>query len=181
MMGVLGVSPVFYGWTFAATAAGIMGGAFVNGKLSARAVPASTLLTVGFVTSAVASLAILGLAHSSVAAVGTILPFLVLNAFCTGLIGPNANQGALHPVPDIAGVAAAVLGSSRMFMGAFASLLIAIFYDGRSAHAMGAMMSVFSLASLAAYFFLVRPAERNAERLAFVPGETEVGVESKSP
>jgi len=165
MMGVLGVSTAYYGWTFAATALGIMAGAFVNGKLSARAVPASTLLTIGLVTSVTASLAVVALAHSSWMSLGTLLPLLVLNSFCTGLIGPNSNQGALHPVPEIAGLAAAVLGSTRMLTGAFASLLIAFFYDGHTAHAMGTMMSLFSIAALGVYFGSVRPAERRAERI----------------
>ncbi len=164
MMGVLGVSTAFYGWTFAATALGIMAGAFVNGKLSARAVPASTLLSIGLITSALTALALIAVANSRWVHLGTILPLLVLNTFCAGLIGPNSNQGALHPVPDIAGVASAVLGSTRMLTGAFASLLIALFYDGHTARAMGAMMSLFSLASLLVYFGLVRPVERRAER-----------------
>jgi DHA1 family bicyclomycin/chloramphenicol resistance-like MFS transporter len=173
MMGVLGVSPAFYGWTFAATALGLMAGAFLNGKLSARAVPSSTLLTLSLSTSAAASLAILGVAHSPWAAVGTLLPLLVLNAVASGLVTPNATQGALHPVPEIAGVAAAIIGSSRMLTGALASVAVALIFDGRTAHAMGLMMSLFSLGALAAYFGVVRPAERRQTRLAFTRDQTD--------
>jgi DHA1 family bicyclomycin/chloramphenicol resistance-like MFS transporter len=176
MMGVLGVPATFYGWTFAATALGIMAGAFVNGKLNARAVPPEILLSIGLITSALTALAVAALSHSGWMQLGTLLPLLVLNTFCAGLIGPNANQGALHPVPDIAGLAAAMLGSTRMMTGAFASLLVSFLFDGRTAHAMGAMMSLFALASLAVYLGLVRPAERRAER-ALLQQLAPVGAE----
>ena len=172
MMGVLGVSPTFYGWTFASTALGIMTGAFLNGKLSARGVPGPTLIAIGLVGSAVVSLAILGLAHTSLVSVATILPLLVLNTFCLGFVGPNANQGAMHPMPDIAGVAAAIVGSGRMLVASLASVIIALIFDGRTAHAMGLTMSLFALAALAVYFLFVRPAERNAA-LAFVITEND--------
>jgi DHA1 family bicyclomycin/chloramphenicol resistance-like MFS transporter len=162
MMGVLGVSPTNYGWTFAATALGIMAGAFVNGKLSARGVPGPTLIAAGLVASAAASLAILGLAHTPLVSVATILPLLVLNSFCIGFIGPNTNQGAMHPLPDIAGLAAAIMGSGRMITGALASVIISLIFDGHTAHAMGLSMSVFAFAALAVYFLFVRPVERNA-------------------
>jgi DHA1 family bicyclomycin/chloramphenicol resistance-like MFS transporter len=174
MMGVLGVSPAAYGWTFAATALGIMAGAFSNGKLSARGVPGPTLIATGLVTSTLASLAILGLAHTPAVSVATILPLLVANAFCLGLVGPNTNQGAMHPMPDIAGVAAALLGSGRMMVGAMASVLVSILFDGRTAHAMGLTMSIFSLASLAVYFLFVRPAEGGAA--AAVVSDPEAGI-----
>jgi DHA1 family bicyclomycin/chloramphenicol resistance-like MFS transporter len=175
MMGVLHVSPTVYGWTFAGTALGIMAGAFINGKLSARGVPGPRLIAMGLIVSALASLSILGLAHTPLVAVVTLLPLLVINAFCIGFIGPNTFQGAMHPLPDIAGVAAATLGSGRMILGSFASALIAMTFDGRSAHAMGLVMSVFALAALAVYFLFVRPAERNAA-LALVVAENEAEV-----
>jgi DHA1 family bicyclomycin/chloramphenicol resistance-like MFS transporter len=163
MMGVLRVSPTNYGWTFAATALGIMAGAFINGKLSGRGVPGPTLIAGGLIASTAASLAILGLAHTPWVSVATILPLLVLNSFCMGFIGPNTNQGAMHPLPDIAGLAAAIVGSGRMIVGAAASVIVSLIFDGRTAHAMGLTMSVFAVAALGVYFLFVRPAERNAE------------------
>jgi DHA1 family bicyclomycin/chloramphenicol resistance-like MFS transporter len=164
MMGVLGVRPAFYAWTFAATAAGIMVGNFMNGKLSARAVPASRLLSIGLVTSAVTALVLLALSHSPWEYLALMLPVLVMNTFCLGFVGPNCAQGALHPVPDIAGVGSAILGSSRMLGGALASVLVMLIYDGRTAQAMGLMMCLFSLGALGVYLGVVRPCEREAER-----------------
>jgi DHA1 family bicyclomycin/chloramphenicol resistance-like MFS transporter len=161
MIGVLGVSRTYYGWTFAATALGIMAGAFVNGRLSARGVPAPTLLTAGLSISVLSALSLVAVSLGGLAHLATILPLLVLNTSCSGLIGPNANQGVMHPMPDIAGVASAVMGSLRMVAGALAGVLIAIFFDGHTANAMACMMSLFSLASFTTYFAVVRPMERN--------------------
>jgi DHA1 family bicyclomycin/chloramphenicol resistance-like MFS transporter len=161
MMGVLAVSPTYYGWTFAATALGIMTGAFTNGRLSAHGLSATTLLTFGLGLSSTTGLSLLAVSYSGWAAVSTILPLLILNTFSIGFIGPNATQGVMHPLPDIAGVASAVLGSMRMLVGASAGVLVAFLFDNRSAHAMAESMTLFSLASLGVYVFVVRPAERS--------------------
>jgi DHA1 family bicyclomycin/chloramphenicol resistance-like MFS transporter len=160
MMGVLGVSPTYYGWTFAATALGIMTGAFSNGRLNAFGFSAATLLTFGLGLSSLTALSLLAISHSDWASLSTILPLLVLNTFSIGFIGPNATQGVMHPLPDIAGVASAVLGSLRMLFGASAGVLVAILFDNHSAHAMAESMTLFSLGSLTVYWLIVRPAER---------------------
>jgi DHA1 family bicyclomycin/chloramphenicol resistance-like MFS transporter len=161
MMGVLGVSPTYYGWTFAATALGIMTGAFINGRLNARCYSATTLLTAGLGLSTVSALSLLAVSFTPYAAISTILPLLVLNTFSVGFIGPNAAQGVMHPLPDIAGVASAVLGSMRMLVGAAAGFLVSFLFDNRTAHAMAESMSLFSVASLAIYVSVVRVAERS--------------------
>jgi DHA1 family bicyclomycin/chloramphenicol resistance-like MFS transporter len=160
MIGVLGVSPTRYGLTFAATALGIMSGGFINGRLSRRRVAANTLLTFGLSLSLLSAVSLILVSHARLASITTILPLLVLNTFCAGFISPNAAQGALHPMPDIAGAASAVLNSTRMLAGAVAGLLASFFFDGRSAHAMAELMTLFSAASFVVYFGLVCPAER---------------------
>ena len=166
MMGVLGVSTAFYGWTFAATALGIMTGAFINGRLNARGVPGTVLLTFGLVTSFLSAMILLIIGHCGWAHLDTVLPLLVLNTFCIGFIGPNASQGVMHPMPDIAGIASAVLGSLRMLTGALAGVLVAAFYDGHTINAMAGMMTLFSGASLLVYLGLVRTLERSSVSLA---------------
>jgi DHA1 family bicyclomycin/chloramphenicol resistance-like MFS transporter len=160
MIGVLGTSPLVYGGTFAATSLGIMAGAFTNGRLSARHVPARKLLAAGLNLSVACTLGLLLVSMSHFSHIYTLLPLLVLNTFSAGLIYPNANQGALHPVPDIAGVASAVLGSTRMLTGAFAGILVTVLFDGRTANAMALTMAIFSAGAWLAYWALVRPAER---------------------
>jgi len=162
MMGVLGISPTIYGWTFAATALGIMSGAFLNGRLNTRGVPPAMLLQIGLGLSLISALGLLANSCFGIASVAIILPLLVVNTFSVGFIGPNATQGVMHPMPDIAGVASAVLGSMRMLTGAFAGAVVSFLFDGHTAHAMADSMTVFSLASMIAYIAIVRPAERPA-------------------
>lgn len=169
MMGVLGVSPTSYGWTFAATALGIMAGAFLNGRLNVRGFHASALLTFGLVLSVGSALGLLAISHTGAAYVATILPLLVVNTFSVGFIGPNATQGVMHPMPDIAGVASAVLGSMRMFTGALAGAIVSFIFDGHTAHAMADSMTLFSLASLVVYWIVVRAGERSITPAADEP------------
>lgn len=159
MLNVFGVSTTTYGWLFASTAFGIMAGSFLNGRLSMRGVPPSRLLTVGLVTGVASSIALVLLSVSSAAQVLTLMPLLVLNTFCCGIISPNAMHGAIQPVPESAGVAAAIVGFLQMLVGALASGLIAFLFDGHSAIAMCSLMALFAFASLIAYFQLARPAE----------------------
>lgn len=158
---VLGISTTLYGWFFAATAFAIMAGSFLNGRLSVRGVPPSRLLKAGLRLAVVSAIALVLVSISNYVRVITLLPLLVLNTFCFGLIAPNAKHGALQPLPEVAGVAAAVLGFTQMAIGGtLASALVAFFYDGRTATAMTSVMSLFALASFAAYATIVRPAEK---------------------
>jgi len=156
MLNVLGVSTTTYGWLFASTAFGIMAGAFLNGRLSMRGVLPSRLLIVGLVTAAVSALALVGVSLSGTAQVITLMPLLVINTFCSGIILPNATHGAIQPLPESAGVAAAVVGFLQMLCGAVASGLVAFLYDGRTAIAMSGVMALFAFASLITYIGLVR-------------------------
>lgn len=183
MMGLLGVSPGRYGWTFAATALGIMAGAFVNGRLNKRGVPAATLLIVGLVALTLINFILVASVFCGWTCLGLILPLLVANAAAFGMIGPNATQGALHPMPDMAGIAAAIFGSARMLTGALASALtaylVAAFHESASGKVMAVSMVLFSIAALTAYLGLVRPAERR-ERFAS-RREVEILAAAKGP
>ena len=167
---VLGISIALYGWFFASTAFAIMAGSFLNGRLSVRGVPPSRLLKVGLTLAVVSAIALVLVSISNHVRVITLLPLLVLNTFCFGLIAPNAKHGALQPLPEVAGVAAAVLGFTQMAIGgALASALVAFFYNGHTATAMTSVMSLFALASIAAYTSIVRPAEKQIVRASSQP------------
>ena len=163
---VLHVSTDAYGWFFALTALAIMAGSFANGYWSVRGVPPSRLLTVGLTLAVISSMALVLVSIGNDVRVATLLPLLVLNTFCFGLIAPNAKHGALEPLPEIAGVAAGVFGFTQMLLGGtLASALVAFFYDGHTATAMTSIMTLFAIASIAAYRTIVRPAEKRS-RLA---------------
>jgi DHA1 family bicyclomycin/chloramphenicol resistance-like MFS transporter len=156
MLNVLGVSTTTYGWLFASTALGIMAGSFLNGRLSIHGVLPSRLLIVGLVTATASALALIVVSLSGVAQVITLMPLLVINTFCRGIISPNAIHGAIQPVPESAGVAAAIVGFMQMLCGAVASGLVAFLYDGHTAIAMSGVMALFAIASLITYIRLVR-------------------------
>jgi DHA1 family bicyclomycin/chloramphenicol resistance-like MFS transporter len=47
-----------------------------------------------------------------------------------GILGPSATSIALDPVPEMAGRAAAILGTVQLLTGMLFSLLAALLYDG---------------------------------------------------
>lgn len=168
LIDVLGLSTTVYGWFFASTALAIMAGSFLNGRLSVRGVPPSRLLKVGLRLAVASAIALVLLSISNNVRVVTLMPLLVLNTFCFGLIAPNAKYGALQSLPEVAGVAAAVLGFTQMLLGGtLASALVAFLYDGRTATAMTSVMTIFALAAIAAYATIVRPAEQRIARASF--------------
>src|SRR5258705_7623081 len=67
-------------------------------------------------------------------------------------------QGAMQPLPQIAGAAGAATGCIQMTTAAVVSGLVAELYDGHSALSMTAFMAC-SLLALIAYLLLARPAE----------------------
>ena len=159
---VLNVTTANYGWFFASTALAIMVGSFANGYLSVRGVPPSRLLTVGLTLAALSAIALVLVSIGNDVRVATLIPLLIVNTFCFGLIAPNAKHGALEPLPEIAGVAAAVLGFTQMLLGGtLASALVAFAADGRTATAMTSIMTLFAIASIVAYAGIVRPAEKH--------------------
>ncbi|MBD2165158.1 multidrug effflux MFS transporter [Calothrix membranacea FACHB-236] len=161
MLNVFGVSTTVYGWLFASTAFGITVGSFLNGRLSIQGVPPSRLLSVSLIVGVVSTIALVVVSMSSAAQVATLMPLLVLNTFCRGIVSPNAMHSAIQPVPENAGVAAAVVGFLQMLGGSLASGLVAFLYDGHSAIAMSGVMAAFAISAYAVYTIWARPAERH--------------------
>ena len=94
-----------------------------------------------------------------------VISLLVLGTLAFGLIAPNAMQGAMQPLPQIAGAAGAATGCIQMTMGAVASGLVAALYDGHSALSMTALMALCSLLAFVSYLLLARPASASSCRL----------------
>ena len=89
-----------------------------------------------------------------------LVPLAVIGFIGQGIVRPNAVQGALEPLPEIAGVASAVLSALQMIVGALASAIVAEWFDGHSAFAVTAMMAITAWVSAIVYATMVRPAER---------------------
>lgn len=143
---------------FAATSLGIMAGAFLNGRLSARGVAPKYPLSIGLVLAVVTATALLIMMLADWMPLARVIS--VLGNFAFGLIAPNATEGAMQPLPQIAGAAAAATGFIQMITASVVSGLVAMFHDEHSALSMTAPMAICSLVALAAYLLLARPAER---------------------
>lgn len=167
LIGLMGVSQRAYGLLFAATAFGLIAGAFANAHLSRRGVSHTRLLWTGLGTVLVTAVALLALAAGGGLRAWLLVSLVVVAHVGQGMIRPNAVQGAFEPVPDIVGVASALLSGVQMIVGASASAVAAALFDGRTAVAMTGTMTVCALGAVAVYALVVRPAER---RLAAAPG-----------
>lgn len=166
MMEIIHVPAKVFGGLFAMTAFGITIGAFVNGKLSKRALSHHIPLIAGLTISFLSCLTLLTLSLLGMNRLELLMPFLVLTTFSVGLVAPNATHGTLHPLPEIAGLAAAVLSAMQMIVGALASALVAYWYNGTSTAAMTGSMAMFSTLALLSYALNVYPREKRLELAA---------------
>src|SRR3982075_1117230 len=130
LINVVGLRPDQYGLVFAATSLGIMGGAFLNSRLSAWGGLPFYPLIAGLVLAAASTTALLAMTLADWMPLPLVIPLLVLGSLAFGLIAPNAMQGAMQPLPQIAGAAGAATGCIQMTIGAVASGLVAALYDG---------------------------------------------------
>ena len=74
-----------------------------------------------------------------------------------GIIFPNAMHEAVHPLPEIAGVASAILLSSQMLFGALGGALGASLYRDASPLGIADVMSGGAIAGALLYALWLRP------------------------
>jgi DHA1 family bicyclomycin/chloramphenicol resistance-like MFS transporter len=160
LINVVGLKPGQYALVFAATSLGIMAGSFFNGRLSGRGVAPFYPMTIGLVLAAVTATALLTMTLADWMPLASVISLLVLCNFAFGLITPNAIQGAMQPLPRIAGAASAATGFIQTMTGAVVGALVTTLHDQHSALSMTALMAVCALLALASYLLLARPAER---------------------
>ena len=67
-------------------------------------------------------------------------------------------------MPDIAGVASAVMAFSQMMSGALAGMIVSAAYDESTSWAMTIIMMSYVFASALVFFTVVRPGERKLAR-----------------
>jgi DHA1 family bicyclomycin/chloramphenicol resistance-like MFS transporter len=159
-MGYFGLSPALYGLIFAATAAGIMAGAYSNTLLSRRGHAGHVPLSAGLGLYGVTAAAMLALLASGGADATRLAIALVVSAYGYGLIGPNASHGTLTALPKIAGIAGAVLTTLQMSVAVAASAIVAACYARFGLAAMIVPMVGFGAVTAGLYVFMVRPALR---------------------
>jgi DHA1 family bicyclomycin/chloramphenicol resistance-like MFS transporter len=164
LIGVMGVSGAGYGYLFACTALGLMAGALLSARLTRRGVSHTRLMVGGLGAIVGTALLLAALTSAGRLSVGLLVPLAVVGFVGQGVVRPNAAQGALEPMPEIAGIASAVMSGLQMLAGAAASAAVAALFDGHTARAMTATMAACSVAAAAVYAGVVRLAERRLER-----------------
>jgi DHA1 family bicyclomycin/chloramphenicol resistance-like MFS transporter len=172
LMGTLGVSAPTYALLFAMISGGLVVGAWVNSRVAKSAARSHRALAAALAASLASAALLLLLIGAGRATLGTLLPLLLLHAFCRGISSPNATHGALEPMGEIAGVASAVVGFAQMATGAVSSALVAVLFPIVGAAAMAATMTAFSLAAIAAWLVARRP--EAPEHLAAGAGRPEL-------
>jgi DHA1 family bicyclomycin/chloramphenicol resistance-like MFS transporter len=162
VIGLMGASPRTYGLLFACTSLGLMAGSFTNARLSRRGASHTRVIAVGLTIIAVTTTTLVSLTLTGALRLWTFIPLLMIGNVAHGMVRPNAAQGALEPMPEIVGVASALLGGLQMVAGALASAIAASLFDGRSALAMTGTMAACAIGALGVYLLVVRPAERRS-------------------
>jgi DHA1 family bicyclomycin/chloramphenicol resistance-like MFS transporter len=151
-----GVSKGAFVALFAITASGVIIGSSANAWLLSRHVRAKTLLDAGLALDCVAGLTLLtvGLTGAGSAIIVAALVMVFISAF--GLVFPNAVHEAIHPLPEIAGLASAVVTTTQMLFGALGGVTAAALYQSASPTALGAIMSAAAVSAGALYTFWLR-------------------------
>ncbi|MCB5943241.1 multidrug effflux MFS transporter [Acidocella sp. KAb 2-4] len=157
-IGHYGLSARVYGLVFAAASAGIMLGALSNPMLSRLGVGHGAALRAGLGLYLATGLGMVALLATGTAGAWNLTALLVLSAYGYGLTAPNASHGTMQALPEIAGVAAAVLTTLQMSVAVLASVIVAASFTRFGVAAMVVPMLGFGLLTNALYFFLVRPA-----------------------
>jgi len=157
----LHASPALYTLLFACTGAGIVAGASLSGWLGQRGVaPLKLIFSAVLLAMLVTVIAVL-LSLGSAPGLVTLMPCLVLATAAFGMLAPCAAQGALEPLPALAGVTGGLLTSLQMAAGALASLLVSVLLPTLGILGMTATMAGFAFLTLLLVLSLARaPAAR---------------------
>ncbi len=148
LMGEAHISAPVYGGLFACISGGLLVGAWLSGWLAVRQVPLQVPVLGGLLGALACSSVALALVRAAPVDVATLVPALVLAMVCRALASPNMTHAALAPLPELAGVASAVIGFLPMAAGAAISALVAALYPALGATAVAGAMTVCALAAL---------------------------------
>ena len=125
-----GVAAQNYGFLFGLNIIGIMSLSFLNRKLVSR-FALSKLLVVSSLVAFVASAVFFVLAWANIGGIWSVIVPMFVMFSMNGIIAACANAAALAAVPNqVAGSAAALLGSLQYGSGIISSLLLAVFSTG---------------------------------------------------
>jgi DHA1 family bicyclomycin/chloramphenicol resistance-like MFS transporter len=158
----LGLSPYQYGVIFGVSSLSVMAGTVVNKRLDGWGVSPRQMIVIGLALSTVLATSLLVMTVAGGRSIPIVVVVMVGVALSFGLISPNAMNGALQPMPDIAGSTTAVVIFVQMIAAASSSALVAALFDGHSAFSMAVVMLSFCLLAIASYVGVIGPAKRVA-------------------
>jgi DHA1 family bicyclomycin/chloramphenicol resistance-like MFS transporter len=149
-----GLSTESYGYLFGSTALAFMAGSLVNGRLVRRLSPYRAL-ELGFALICSGGLLLVTLAALRLfGPLGVILPMTIF-VFGMGMVFPNATAAAMEPLPQMAGTASSLIGSSQMLFGSLVGWVVSRLYD-RSSLPMAASVALMSATAALIYLALLR-------------------------
>src|SRR5271165_247926 len=152
-----GVSRTAFGGLFALTASGVIFGSLISTWLMRRHAPPRAVLDAALALVSLAALVLLAVSLAGFRSpLFVVAPAMVYIA-SFGLVVPNAVYEALHPLPEIAGVASAVLLAVQMLFGALGGATAAALYRDGSPLSIGLVMSAGALGAAALYALWLRP------------------------
>jgi DHA1 family bicyclomycin/chloramphenicol resistance-like MFS transporter len=151
-----GVSKTGFAGLFAITASGVIVGSTINAWLLNRHANPKAVVGAALAVECLAALALLGVGFAGLGSALIVAALVMVYISAFGLIYPNAAHEAVHPLPEIAGLASAVLITVQMLFGALGGLAAAALYHDASPLALGAIMSAAALAAAALYALWLR-------------------------
>jgi MFS transporter, DHA1 family, multidrug resistance protein len=131
MQGLYGLTPVVFGATYAAGAAGYMIGAYAASRVVMR-LGLDRTIGIGAVVMAAGGLAMAAAVAFHLAHVGWLVGTMTIYLAGMGLVLPQTQAGALTPFPDRAGTASSLLGFAQQSSAAITAATMGL-YLGRSA------------------------------------------------
>jgi MFS transporter, DHA1 family, multidrug resistance protein len=131
MQGLYGLTPVVFGATYAAGAAGYMVGAYSASRIVTR-LGLDRTIGIGAAIMAFGGLAMAAAITLKLAHVGWLVGTMTIYLAGMGLALPQTQAGALTPFPDRAGTASSLLGFAQQSSAAVTAALIGL-YLGQSA------------------------------------------------
>lgn len=151
-----GFSQAAFAGLFAITASGVIVGAMINTWLVNRHVRPRRVLDVSLAILAAVSLALLAVGLAGLPSAFTIAALIMIYIATFGLVFPNAIHEALHPLPEIAGTASAVLQCFQMLFGALGGFVAASLYRDGSPVSIALVMTFGAALALALYLGWLR-------------------------
>ena len=146
MQGLYGLTPVVFGATYAAGAAGYMVGAYSASRIVMR-LGLDRTVGIGTVIMAAGGLAMAAVIALHFAHVGWLVGTMTIYLAGMGFALPQTQAGALTPFPDRAGTASSLLGFAQQSSAAIAGAAIGL-YLGHSAWPMVGTIAAVGCLSL---------------------------------